>query len=92
MIVYVVLGANIEGQLDHSVIFRDVLINRDSQVKNAIIMQGARIGAGCKLENVIIDKDAVIGPNLVLKGTSTTPLVISKGQHVFQQAEVAVHD
>jgi len=74
------------------VIFRDVLINRDSQIKNAIIMQGARIGAGCKLENVIIDKDAVIGPNLVLKGTLTAPLVIGKGQRVFQQAEVAVHD
>ena len=55
-------------------------------------MQGARIGAGCKLENVIIDKDAVIGPNLVLKGTPTAPLIISKGQRVFQQAEVAVND
>ena len=85
-------GGYIEGQVDHSVIFRNVLINRGSQIKDAVIMQGTRIGAGTKIENVIIDKNAVIGPNLVLKGTPANPLVISKGQHIFRQAEVVTSE
>jgi len=85
-------GGYIEGQVDHSVIFRNVLINRGSQIKDAVIMQGTRIGAGTKIENVIIDKNVVIGPNLILKGTPTEPLVISKGQHIFRQTEVVTSD
>ncbi|MFC6163919.1 glucose-1-phosphate adenylyltransferase subunit GlgD [Lactiplantibacillus dongliensis] len=85
-------GGYIEGQVDHSVIFRNVLINRGSQIKDAVIMQGTRIGAGTKIENVVIDKNVVIGPNLVLKGRPEQPLVISKGQHIFQQAEVVSSD
>jgi len=85
-------GGYIEGQVDHSVIFRNVLINRGSQIKDAVIMQGTRIGAGTKIEHVVIDKNVVIGPNLVLKGRPDQPLVISKGQHIFQQAEVVSSD
>jgi glucose-1-phosphate adenylyltransferase len=85
-------GGYIEGQVDHSVIFRNVLINRGSQIKDAVIMQGTRIGAGTKVEHVVIDKNVVIGPNLVLKGRPDQPLVISKGQHIFQQAEVVSSD
>jgi len=85
-------GGYIEGQVDHSVIFRNVLINRGSQIKDAVIMQGTRIGAGTKIENVVIDKNVVIGPNLVLKGRPEQPLVISKGQHIFQQVEVVSSD
>ncbi|WP_318767495.1 glucose-1-phosphate adenylyltransferase subunit GlgD [Lactiplantibacillus carotarum] len=84
-------GGYIEGTVDHAIIFRNVLINRGCLVNNAVIMQGARIGAGTTLENVIVDKNAVIGPNLVLKGTPEVPLVIGKGQHVFQQLGVVAH-
>ncbi|MFC6180731.1 glucose-1-phosphate adenylyltransferase subunit GlgD [Lactiplantibacillus daowaiensis] len=85
-------GGYIEGQVDHSVIFRNVLINRGSQIKDAVIMQGTRIGAGTRIENAVIDKNVVIGPNLVLKGQPDKPLVISKGQHIFKQAEVVSSD
>lgn len=85
-------GGYIEGTVEHSVIFRNVQINRGAHVKNAVIMQGSRIGSGCQLENVLVDKDAVIGPNLILKGRADKPLVIQKGQHVFKQAEVVVDD
>lgn len=85
-------GGYIEGAVAHSVIFRNVLINREVHVQNSIIMQGVRIGAGTTLKYVIADKNAVIGPNLVLTGTAVKPLVIRKGQHVFQQAEVFNRD
>jgi len=85
-------GGYIEGQVQHSVVFRNVTINRNTKVKDSVIMQGTRIGSGCQLENVVIDKNAVIGPNLSLKGTPEKPLVIRKGQQLFQQVEVVVDD
>ncbi|VDG20924.1 glucose-1-phosphate adenylyltransferase, subunit [Lactobacillus plantarum JDM1] [Lactiplantibacillus mudanjiangensis] len=85
-------GGYIEGQVEHSVIFRNVLINRDSQIKDAVIMQGTRIGAGTQIENAVIDKNVVIGPNLVLKGQPNQPLVIRKGAHIFKQTEVVASD
>ncbi|WP_047998633.1 glucose-1-phosphate adenylyltransferase subunit GlgD [Lactiplantibacillus herbarum] len=85
-------GGYIEGQVQHSVVFRNVAINQNTKVKDSVIMQGTRIGTGCQLENVVIDKNAVIGPNLSLKGTPEKPLVIRKGQQLFQQVEVAADD
>lgn len=81
-------GGYIEGKIDHSVIFRNVFVNRNSEIKDSVIMQGTRIGAGSKIENAIIDKNVVIGPNLKLKGTPEKPIVIGKGQRIFQQKEV----
>ncbi|APX71703.1 glucose-1-phosphate adenylyltransferase subunit GlgD [Companilactobacillus allii] len=81
-------GGYIEGQIKHSVIFRNVLINRNSKITNSVIMQGTRIGAGTTIENVIIDKNVVVGPNLQLKGTPENPLVIGKGKRIFRQTEV----
>lgn len=82
-------GGYIEGKIDHSVIFRNVFVNRNSEIKDSVIMQGTRIGAGSKIEYAILDKNVVIGPNLQLKGTPEKPIVIGKGQRIFQQKEVA---
>jgi len=82
-------GGYIEGKIDHSVIFRNVFINRKSQIKDSVIMQGTRIGAGTKVENAIIDKNVVIGPNMQLMGTPEKPLVIGKGERIFRQTEVS---
>lgn len=81
-------GGYIEGKVDHSVIFRNVFINRNSVIRDSVIMQGTRIGVGTTIENAVIDKNVVIGPNLELKGTPEKPLVIGKGKRIFRQAEV----
>lgn len=81
-------GSYIEGAVTHSVIFRNVLINRRARISDSVIMQGSRIGAGTVIEHAILDKSVVIGPNLKLIGTAEQPLVIGKGQHVYQQKEV----
>jgi len=81
-------GGYIEGKIDHSVIFRNVFINRNTEIADSVIMQGTRIGAGTTIENAVIDKNVVIGPNLKLKGTPDNPLVIGKGKRIFRQTEV----
>ncbi|MFB9769115.1 glucose-1-phosphate adenylyltransferase subunit GlgD [Lactiplantibacillus modestisalitolerans] len=85
-------GGTIAGQVRHSVLARNVSVAAGAVVTNAVIMAGSRVGAGSQLTNVIVDKDAVIGPNLILKGTPKQPLVIQKGQQVFQQTEVMSRD
>lgn len=50
-------GCNIEGTVEHSVIFSGVTIGKGAVVHDAVIMPGAVIG-----ENAVIEK-SVIGPN-----------------------------
>ncbi|AEV94584.1 glucose-1-phosphate adenylyltransferase subunit GlgD [Pediococcus claussenii] len=82
-------GGYVEGTIEHSVVFRNVLINRNATIKNSVIMQGVRIGVGTTVENAVIDKNVVIGPNMKIKGTPEKPVVIQKDEHLFHQREVA---
>lgn len=84
----VATGCYIEGEVEHSLLFRHVTIGHGALVKDSIIMQGGRIGPGAELDYVILDKGVVIGPNVVLKGTLENPLVIKKGQKIFNQEGV----
>jgi len=77
-------GGYIEGQIDHSVIFRNVVVHRDAVVSHSIIMQGSKVSAGSTVRYAILDKGVVIGPNLTLEGTPEQPLIFSKNQRVFQ--------
>ncbi|WP_046176626.1 GlgC family sugar phosphate nucleotidyltransferase [Domibacillus indicus] len=72
-------GCVIEGEVNHSIVFRAVTIGKNSTVKNSIVMQKSRIGQNCTLEHVIIDKDVSVEDGAVLRGTPEEPLVIKKG-------------
>lgn len=84
----VATGCYIEGKVEQSLLFRHVTIGHGAFIKDSIIMQGGRIGPGAELDYVILDKGVVIGPNVVLKGTLENPLVIKKGQKIFNQEGV----
>lgn len=81
-------GSYIEGQINHSVIFRSVVVHQGAAVDNSMIMQGGKIANGSKLSNVILDKGVVIGPNLTLAGTPDQPLVIGKNQTILSAADI----
>lgn len=81
-------GSYIEGQINHSVIFRSVVVHQGVTVDNSVIMQGGKIANGSKLSNVILDKGVVIGPNLTLAGTPDQPLVIGKNQTILSAADI----
>ena len=71
-------GGTIDGTVDHSVLFRGVVIEPGAVVRNCILMQNTRVESGAVLENVITDKDVVVKANQMLTGSSSYPLYIKK--------------
>lgn len=71
-------GCDIEGDVQNSVIFRNVTISKGAKVKNCIIMQDSFIGEDAELENTIIDKNVVVKPGKRLCGADTYPIYIGK--------------
>lgn len=55
-------------------------MQKGAYIENSVIMQKGNIGSGVILKNVICDKDVHITANKQLKGESSYPLVIKKGQ------------
>lgn len=75
-------GCTLEGQAEHSVLFRGVRIGKGASVKDCVIMSDTVIGEGAELENVILDKEIVIRPGTKLRGTYEHPLILNRGEVV----------
>lgn len=71
-------GCKIEGQVENSILFREVHIEPGAVIKNSIIMQKSYIGKDVILENVIADKFVRIKDQTVVKGKKNLPIVIEK--------------
>ncbi len=71
-------GCIIEGQVQHSVLFRGVRVGKGAVLNNCVIMQGARIEAGACLENVVADKNVVVGAGQSLTGAANFPVYVGK--------------
>ncbi|MEG0615444.1 MAG: glucose-1-phosphate adenylyltransferase [Oscillospiraceae bacterium] len=59
-------GCEINGDLDFSVIFTGVTIERGATVHDSIIMPGSVIKSGAVIEYAIIGEDSVIGENAIV--------------------------
>lgn len=68
----------LDGEVEHSIISRGVIIKPGAKVKNCILMQKCIIGENAVLENVILDKFVEVKEGNVLVGRRESPLVISK--------------
>ena len=75
-------GCMLEGNVENSVLFRQVTIGKDAQVRNCVIMNDTVVGEGAQLECVILDKDVVVRPGAKLFGTLNHPLVVKRGEIV----------
>lgn len=62
-------GGKIEGSVDSSVLFSDVVIEEGASVKDSIIMNGVTVKAGAKVDYTIVDHDTVIGENACIGGS-----------------------
>ena len=72
-------GCIIEGEVENSIIFRNVKVARGTVVKNSIIMQNTVLGENCSLNCIIADKNVSIRDRKVLSGSENHPFYISKG-------------
>ena len=65
----VVDGCYISGQVDNSLLSRDVKVGPNSQVDHSVVMSSATIGKGCRVEYAIIGEQAVIADGASVIGT-----------------------
>ena len=73
-------GSHINGKVENSIVFRDVLIEDGAEVKNSIIMSGTVVKSGAKLDYVIADKGVVVSKNKMLKGDKNCQFSIPKNK------------
>lgn len=71
-------GCKIEGNVENSVLFRHVVVEKDAIVRNSIIMQDCVIKSGAIVENAIIDRGNIVGEDTVIKGTEEKKLILPK--------------
>ena len=75
-------GCMLEGEVEESVLFRQVTICEGAEVENCIIMNDSVVGEGAKLKYVILDKDVTVRPGAKLYGTAKNPIIVKRGEIV----------
>ena len=75
-------GCMLEGEVEDSVLFRQVTVEEDAEVENCIIMNDCVIGKGAKVKYAILDKEVTVKAGAELCGTKDRIIVIKKGQNV----------
>ncbi len=75
-------GCMLEGEVEDSILFRNVTVCAGAEVENCVIMNDTVIGEGAQLKYVILDKDVTVRPGAKLFGTANNPVVIKRGETV----------
>ena len=75
-------GCILEGKVENSVLFRDVVVDKGAEVDHCVIMSKTTIGAGAQIQYAILDKDVTVTPGAKLIGTAANPIIIKRGETV----------
>lgn len=75
-------GCVIEGEVEDSILFRGVHVEKGARVKNCILMQGTVVGRSAETAYIIADKAVHIQSNHQLISHESYPLAIVKGATV----------
>ena len=75
-------GCMLEGEVEDSVLFRQVTVAPGAKVENCVIFNDCVIGEGAELKYVILDKEITVTPGAKVCGTKEHPIVIKKGETV----------
>jgi len=75
-------GCMLDGEVEDSVLFRQVTIEKDAEVENCIIMNDSVVGEGAELKYVILDKNVTVTPGAKLIGTKKNPIIVKRGETV----------
>ncbi|WP_138417482.1 glucose-1-phosphate adenylyltransferase [Aquibacillus sediminis] len=71
-------GCIIAGKLDHSILFENVEVEKDSIINQSIIHPGARIGKNVELERVIVQENVTIPDHTkIIAQQDEEPIVLS---------------
>ena len=75
-------GCVIEGEVDGSILFRQVTVAEGAKVESCVIMNDTVIGEGAELKYVILDKNVTVRPGTKISGTPEKPYVVKRGKTV----------
>ena len=75
-------GCILEGEVEDSILFRQVTVEKGAEVEHCIIMNDAVIGEGAELKYVILDKNVTVTPGAKLIGTKKNPIIVKRGETV----------
>ena len=75
-------GCILEGEVENSILFRNVTVCEGAQIESCVIMNDTTIGEGAELKHVILDKDVTVRPGAKLYGTPSSPIIIKRGEIV----------
>ena len=75
-------GCILEGEVEDSVLFRQVTVEEGAEVENCIILNDCVIGKGAELKYVILDKEVTVSAGAKLCGTKEHPVIVKKGETV----------
>lgn len=75
-------GCVIEGEVENSILFRGVIVEKGAKVSNCVLMQGTVIRADASVSYAIADKNVRIGEKRTLTGQETYPIAIPKNTSV----------
>lgn len=75
-------GCMLDGDVENSVLFRQVTVGEGAKVENSVVMNDTVIGEGAQLKYVILDKDTIVRPGAQLIGSPNHPIIIKRGETV----------
>ena len=75
-------GCMLDGEVENSILFRQVTVEEGAEVEDCIIMNDTVIGAGAKLKYAILDKNVTVSAGAKLYGTKKSPVYIKRGETV----------
>lgn len=74
-------GCIIEGKVDHSVLFSDIIIEKDAKVSNTVVMSDSTVEAGAEINNAIILEGVTVkaGQKIGKKDDGNIYVITKKG-------------
>ena len=78
-------GCIIEGNVENSIIFRGVEIEKGAIVRDSIVMQKSKIKKDAVVINSILDKFTLIGENINIIGTKSNPYLVGKNVEIRKE-------
>ena len=75
-------GCIIDGEVEDSVLFRNVTVCAGAEVEHCVVMNDSVVGEGAQLKYVILDKNVTVTPGTKLMGTANNPVIVKRGETV----------
>ena len=82
-------GCEVEGEVNHSLLFQGVSVGSGAKVVDSVVMRGARIGAGAVVERAVIAENAQVGAGAHVGVAGGEIAVLGPGSWIAPDAVVA---